>query len=76
MSRDFCITIGTYPSRVPSLAEELGLLKAGLLYADSVKLYSLQASMLSVLEKVADVPLRQQLRLLEMVAPFIVVQGN
>ena len=53
------------------MAQELRLLKAGLLYADRVKLYSLQAHMLSMLEKVANVPLQQQLRLLEMIAPFI-----
>jgi hypothetical protein len=72
--RAFHITIGTYPSSELSLEQELRLLKAALLYADRVKLYSLQASAVSMASKIGDISPRHQLRLIEMVAPYLTSQ--
>lgn len=69
--RAFHITIGTYPSSELSLEQELRLLKAALLYADRVKLYSLQASMVSMASEVGYISPKHQLRLIEMVAPYL-----
>jgi hypothetical protein len=74
--KDFCITIGTHPSKEISLSQELRLLKAGLLYADHVKLYSLKASLLLMTKRVANVPLQQQLFIIESVAPFVSTENS
>jgi len=70
------ITIGTYPSRSMSLDQDLRLLKAAVLYADRVELYSLTASMLLAVMKLAKVPVSEQIRLLEMVVSYIKEQNE
>lgn len=71
ITRHMHITIGTSPARTLSLAQDLRLLKAALLYGDRVELYSLTASMIAMAMKLTDVPVSTQIRLLELVAPFI-----
>ncbi len=69
--RCFHITIGTHPSKEVSLEQELRLVKAGLLYADRVKLYSLTASMMRMVLRLGDIAPKQQLEFLQKVIPYI-----
>jgi hypothetical protein len=64
-------TIGTFPSRELTLKQELRLAKAALLYADRVKLYSLQASMVTMASEVGHISSEYQLKLIEKVAPYL-----
>ncbi len=64
-------TIGAHPARTADISNDLMLLKASLLYADRIKLYSIQATMLKMLEIASDIPFRQKLSVLERVAPFM-----
>ncbi|MGB9299607.1 MAG: hypothetical protein WCD51_03330 [Anaerolineae bacterium] len=65
------VSIGTAPSGTATLEQELRLLKAALLYADSVKLYSVTASMLTMALRVGDVGHTLQLELLHKVIPYL-----
>jgi hypothetical protein len=69
--RGFHITIGTYPTGGLSLEQELQLVKAALVYADRVKLYSLTASLLFMMLRQREFTPDQQLKLLEIVVPYL-----
>ena len=60
--RNFHITIGAYPSGEISLESELPLVKAALLYADRVKLFSPKASMVEMISKLGEITHEQQLK--------------
>ena len=65
------ITIGSYPTNSLNLDQELKLLKAAILYGDQVELYSLKASLISMMLKLKDIPVSLQIRLLEDITPYI-----
>lgn len=69
--RGFHITIGAHPSGRISLEQDLRLVKAALLYADNVKLYSPTASMMSMVLALEDTTPEQQLRFVEILIPHI-----
>jgi hypothetical protein len=65
------ITIGTHPTKDSSLANEINLVIAALLYADKVKLYSLKTSAISMASRLGDMPINLQLTFIEKVIPFL-----
>ena len=65
------ITIGTHPTKELSLANEINLVKAALLYADKVKLYSLKTSAISMASRIGDLPINSRFTFLERVIPFL-----
>ena len=65
------ITIGSYPTNSLNLDQELRLLKVAILYGDQVELYSLKASLISMMLKLKDIPASLQIRLLEDITPYI-----
>jgi hypothetical protein len=65
------ITIGSHPTNSLNLDQELKLLKAAILYGDQVELYSLKASMFSLILKLRDLPAPLQIRLIEEISPYL-----
>ena len=66
------ITIGTYPSGDLSLEHDIRLVKAALLYADSVELYSFTSTFfLHMLPRFASFNMTNQLKLLENTIPYM-----
>lgn len=70
------ITIGAHPAKELNLAQEIKLIKAALLYADHVKLYSLTASALSMASRFSSLPLDYKINVLENVIPIISPQNQ
>lgn len=71
IGKPFHITVGTFPSDKPNLNQEIKLVKAALLYADRVKLYSLTASAIRMTAKTNALRLIYRVDLLEKVAKSI-----
>ncbi|GAH40999.1 unnamed protein product, partial [marine sediment metagenome] len=67
----FHITIGISPSKGLTLEEDIRLIKAALLYADNVKLYSHVSSMMMALLKLKEFPSEKQLSFWENIIPYI-----
>ena len=65
MDKPFHITIGTVPQRDASLANELSMVKASILYGDKVKLCSSTASLLVSANAFRQLSLPQQIDLLD-----------
>lgn len=65
-------TIGTYPTKILNLDQDIRLLKAALLYADKVELYSLKAFYILLLLGLRDITPEQQLEFIEMIIPYTV----
>ena len=74
--RELHISIGTSPTGEIDLRQELRLVKAALLYADRVRLYSLTASMMQMVSRLGDLNTSQQLELFEMVVPYLASRGD
>jgi len=70
------MTVGTCPTGGLSLEQELRLVRAALLYADRVKLYSLTASLLFMVLRQREFSPDQQLKLLETVVPYLVSEQD
>lgn len=70
-SKCFHITIGTHPSKGINLEQDVRLIKAGLLYADKIKLYSLTASMIQMFLRMRDIYPNQQLMFIQKVIPYM-----
>ncbi|HKZ81475.1 MAG TPA: hypothetical protein VJ124_24615 [Pyrinomonadaceae bacterium] len=65
------ITIGVYPAKDANLRQDIKLIKAALLYADRVTIYSPSAALLQIATRLGDLSETEQLRFLEMVAPYV-----
>ncbi|MCI0549554.1 MAG: hypothetical protein L0287_01225, partial [Anaerolineae bacterium] len=66
------ITIGVHPSDELDFGPELRLIKSALLYADKIKLCSLQASILRAVNRSAHLPDKRRFELVEQVIPYLV----
>lgn len=69
-SKIFHFTIGTQPSGKIDIKDDIKLVKAALLYADRVKLYSITSHFLMSM-KLGDINDEQKLKYLERVVPFL-----
>lgn len=67
----FHITVGISPSKGLSLEEDIRLIKAALLYADNVKLYSHVSSMMMALLKLKEFPPEKQLSFWKNIIPYV-----
>jgi hypothetical protein len=65
------MTIGSHPVAQINLEQDLRLVKAAILYADRVKLYSPTYSMLCMVAKLENIPPDQHIQLIQMVMPYI-----
>ena len=65
------MSIGTHPAPSISLEQDLRLLKAGLLYADRITLYSPTASMIYQAVNLGDVSNHHKLNLLRLTIPYL-----
>lgn len=65
------ISIGSSPQSQLTLQHDLNMVKAGLLYADNITLYSLQASAFMSITEAGALPHALQLRVIELVAPHL-----
>lgn len=70
------ITVGAHPTKELNLNEEISLIKAALLYADHVKLYSLTSSALGMASRFVSLPLDYKVRILESTIPLISPQNQ
>jgi hypothetical protein len=77
LSNDLHITIGVHPvnsidsSNNINLGQEIKLIKAALLYADKVKIYSAAASTLQIALQLSDLSINEQFQFMEMVFPYL-----
>jgi hypothetical protein len=65
------ITIGVHPPKSIDLQQDIKLIKAALLYADKVTIYSPVASMLQIVMELGELSENERLGFLEMVAPYV-----
>lgn len=68
---EFHITVGGQPTTDLSLEKELQMVKAAILYADRVKLYSLKVPSILAIARFKDIPKNLRLDFLERVLPYI-----
>lgn len=71
----FHISIGAAPNKSLNLDQDIRLVKAALLYADFVTLYSMQFALLSSLSHIYDLPALDKLALVESVISYLNING-
>jgi hypothetical protein len=77
LSNDLHITIGVHPANsIDSankidLRQEIKLIKAALLYADKVKIYSSAISILQIALQLSDLSIDEQFQFMEMILPYL-----
>lgn len=72
----FHITIGAYPAKNLTLDQEIKLVKSSILYGDKIKLYSITASVMTMVGGIGDVPTALKFRLLQKVAPHLPIENR
>src|SRR5436190_20373715 len=70
------ITVGAHPAKELNFDQEIKLVKAGLLYADKVRLYSLTSSLLNMTSRFGDLPINYKVNILEKALPLISTQNK
>lgn len=70
------MSIGTHPVPEINLEQELRLVKAALLYADKIKLYSLNSLALMSMVQLGDLNTDEKLDFVELIAPHIASPEN
>jgi hypothetical protein len=76
VSNDLHITIGVSPADNIDLQQEIKLIKAALLYADKVTIYSPAISTLQIAMQLGNLSDEEQLYFLEMVVPYLRTENN
>ena len=69
-NQDFHISVGVQPTDDLNLDRELRMVKAAILYADKVKLYSLKVPSILAISRFNNFPLNLRLEFLERVIPY------
>jgi hypothetical protein len=70
-SSDLHITVGVYPVNDIDLQQDIKLIKAALLYADKVTIYSPTISSIQIAMQLGNLSDVEQLHFLEMVIPYL-----
>ncbi|MBL8078762.1 MAG: hypothetical protein JNM55_12420 [Anaerolineales bacterium] len=69
--QDFHITVGIQPTNDLNLDKEIQMLKAAILYADKVKLYSLKIPSILAISRFEKFPLNSRLDFFERILPYL-----
>jgi hypothetical protein len=70
-NQDFHISVGVQPTDDFNLDKEISMVKAAILYADKVKLYSLKVPSILALSRFNDFPLNLRLEFFEKIIPYL-----
>jgi hypothetical protein len=74
--KDLHITIGVYPADEIDLQQDIKLIKAALLYADKVTIYSPTISSIQIAMQLGNLSELEQLHFLEMVVPYLTARSD
>jgi hypothetical protein len=75
-NQDFHISVGIQPTDDLNLDKEIRMVKAAILYADKVKLYSLKVPSILAISRFNNFPLNLQLEFFEKIIPFLSSRNN
>jgi hypothetical protein len=70
-NQDFHISVGVQPTDDLNLDKEIRMVKAAILYADKVKLYSLKVPSILAISRFNDFPLNLRLEFFEKIIPYL-----